>query len=146
MQTPDVNVLISAFRTDAPHHQICREWLNWALAGEELLAVSELVLSGVLRVLTHPKVFSPPTPLAEAIAFARALMLHPRVVPLRPGAGHWRIFLQLCERSHATGNRIPDAFHAALAIEHGCEWVTLDRGFSALPGLTFRNLLTSNLV
>lgn len=146
MQTPDVNVLVSAFRTDAPHHRICREWLDRALAGEELLAVSELVLSGVLRVLTHPKVFAPPTPLAEAIAFARALMLHPRVAPLRPGAGHWRIVLQLCERSHATGNRIPDAYHAALAIEHGCEWVTLDRGFSALPGLTFRNLLVSNLV
>ena len=47
-------------------------------------------------------------------------------------------------RAHATGNRIPDAFHAALAIEHGCEWVSLDRGFSALPGLSFRNLLTSS--
>lgn len=144
MQTPDVNVLVSAFRTDAPHHDVCRDWLELALAGEELLAISELVLSGVLRVLTHPKVFAPPTPLADAVAFTRALLLHPRVAPLRPGAGHWRIFLQLCERSHATGNRIPDAFHAALAIEHGCEWVSLDRGFSALPGLSFRNLLTSS--
>ena len=144
MQTPDVNVLVSAFRTDAPHHAVCKDWLEQALAGEELLALSELVLSGALRVLTHPKVFAPATPLPEALGFARALSLHPRVAPLRPGAGHWRIFLQLCERSHATGNRIPDAFHAALAIEHGCEWVTLDRGFSALPGLVFRNLLTAS--
>jgi len=143
MQTPDVNVLVSAFRADAPHHRLCRDWLEHALAGEELLAVSELVLSGALRVLTHPKVFLPATPLADALAFTRALLLHPRATPLRPGAGHWRIFLQLCERSHATGNRIPDAFHAALAIEHGCEWVSLDRGFAALPGLAFRNLLAS---
>jgi uncharacterized protein len=141
MQTPDVNVLVSAFRTDAPHHRLCRDWLENALRGAELLGLSELVLSGALRVLTHPKVFSPPTPLHEALAYTQALQSHPRVLPLRSGQGQWRIFTQLCERSHATGNRIPDAFHAALAIEHGCEWVTLDRGFSALPGLTFRNLL-----
>lgn len=141
MQTPDVNVLVSAFRTDAPHHPLCRSWLEDALAAEEMLGLSELVLSGVLRVLTHPKVFLPPTPLSEALIYVRALQNHPRVAPLRAGAGHWRIFAQLCERSHATGNRIPDAFHAALAIEHGCEWVTLDRGFSALPGLSLRNLL-----
>jgi len=143
MQTPDVNVLVSAFRTDAPHHRRCRDWLEDALAAEQMLALSELVLSGVLRVLTHPKVFLPPTPLPEALAYARALQSHPRVAPLRAGTGHWRIFAQLCERSHATGNRIPDAFHAALAIEHGCEWVTLDRDFSALPGLSWRNLLTA---
>lgn len=141
MQTPDVDVLVSAFRTDAPHHSLCRTWLEDALSGQDMLGLSELVLSGVLRVLTHPKVFAPPTPLPDALAYARVLQSHPCVVPLRPGAGHWRIFLQLCERSHATGNRVPDAFHAALAIEHGCEWVTLDRGFSALPGLSFRNLL-----
>jgi toxin-antitoxin system PIN domain toxin len=144
MQTPDVNVLVSAFRTDAPHHRLCRDWLERVLATGEMLAISELVLSGVLRVLTHPKVFAPPTPLGEALTYTRVLQSHPRVVPLRAGPGHWRIFAQLCERSHATGNRIPDAFHAALAIEHGCEWVTLDRGFAALPGLAFRNLLVTD--
>jgi predicted nucleic acid-binding protein len=85
----------------------------------------------------------PPTPLPEALTFTRSLQMHPRVAPLRPGAGHWRIFVQLCERSHAIGNRVTDAFHAALVIEHGCEWVTLDRGFAALPGLSFRNLLAA---
>ena len=142
MQSPDVNVLVSAFRTDAPHHALCRGWLEQLLSDDELLGVSELVLSGVLRVLTHPKVFMPPTPLPEALAFVQALQLHPRVSLLRPGSGHFRIFLQLCERSHATGNRIPDAYHAALAIENGCEWVTLDRGFAAIPGLALKNLLT----
>lgn len=142
MQSPDVNVLVSAFRTDAPQHDLCRDWLEQALSSDELLAISELVLSGVLRVLTHPKVFNPPTPLNKAVSFARSLLTHPRVAALRPGSGHWRILAQLCEVSYATGNRIPDAFHAALAIEHGCEWITLDRGFSAYPGLRFQNLLT----
>ena len=45
---------------------------------------------------------------------------------------------------HPTGSRIPDACHAALAIEHGRECVTLDRGFSAYAGLRVRNLLDVN--
>ena len=43
-----------------------------------------------------------------------------------------------------TGNRIPDAYHAALAIEHGCTWVTLDRGFAAYSVLRLVNLLDAN--
>ncbi len=143
MLSPDVNILVSACREDAPHHLLCREWLEQALASEDLVAISELALSGVLRVLTHPGVFNPPTPLAEAMRFANALLAHSRVVAIRPGAGHWQIFAQFCETSHATGNRIPDAFHAALAVEHGCEWVSLDRGFAAYTGLKYRNLLAT---
>ena len=141
MQSPDVNVLVSAFREDAPHHGRCRAWLVEALSGREQVGLSELVLSGVLRVLTHPRIFHPPTPNEAAIAFVDALFAQPSSAPLRPGGGHWRIFRGLSVTLRLTGNRIPDAYHAALAIEHGCEWITLDRGFSAYPGLRLVNLL-----
>ena len=141
MQSPDVNVLACAFREDAAHHERCRGWLERSLRGRERIGLSELVLSGVLRVLTHPRVFDPPTPNEEAIAFVDALLAQPASAVLRPGAGHWRIFRGLSASLRLTGNRIPDAYHAALAIEHGCEWVTLDRGFSAYPGLRSVNLL-----
>lgn len=88
MQSPDVNVLVSAFRTDAPQRDLGRSWLEQALSSDKLLAITELVLSGVLRVLTHPKVFNPPTPLTEAVSFTRSLLTHPRVASLRPGSGH----------------------------------------------------------
>jgi PIN domain len=58
---------------------------------------------------------------------------------LGPGASHWKIFVDLCRRSDARGNLVPDAFHAALAIELGCEWLTLDRGFARFPGLKWRH-------
>ena len=141
MQSPDVNVLVSAFREDAVHHRRCRTWLLQAVSGRERVGLSELVLSGVLRVLTHPRVFHPPTPDDAATAFAEALLAQPACVALRPGSGHWRIFRGLTTSLRLTGNRIPDAYHAALAIEHGCEWVTLDRGFSAYSGLRLFNLL-----
>ena len=143
MQSPDVNILVSAFREDAVHHQRCHGWLIEALSGREQIGLSELVLSGALRVLTHPRVFHPPTPTEAATAFVDALLAQPASVALRPGGGHWRIFRGLTATLSLTGNRIPDAYHAALAIEHGCTWVTLDRGFAAYPGLRLRNLLDS---
>ena len=141
MQSPDVNVLVSAFREDAVHHGRCRSWLENSLSGRDRVGLSELVMSGVLRVLTHPRVFHPPTPSEAAISFVDALLAQPASLPLRPGDGHWRIFRGMCTTLRLTGNWLPDAFHAALAIEHGCEWVTLDRGFSIYPGLRSVNLL-----
>ena len=141
MQSPDVNVLVSAFREDAVHHERCRRWLVEALSGRDRVGLFELVLSGVLRVLTHPRIFHPPTPGAAAIAFVDALLAQPASMALRPGGAHWRIFRGMSETLQLRGNRIPDAYHAALAIEHGCEWVTLDRGFSAYSGLRLINLL-----
>lgn len=143
MQSPDVNVLVSAFREDAVHHEHCRRWLVEAVSGRDRVAVSELVLSGVLRVLTHPRVFHPPTPSGDAMAFVDSLLAQPELAPLRPGDGHWRIFRGIAVELQLTGNRLPDAYHAALAIEHGCKWVTLDRGFAIYPGLRVRNLLDS---
>ena len=117
MQSPDVNVLVSAFREDAIHHARCRRWLAEALSGRDRVGLFELVLSGVLRVLTHPRIFHPPTPGAAAIAFVDALLAQPASTALRPGGAHWRIFRGMSETLQLTGNRIPDAYHAALAIE-----------------------------
>lgn len=141
MQSPDVNILVNAFREDAAHHNLCRAWLEATVSRREPVGVSELVLSGVLRILTHPRIFHPPTSSAAAATFVDAVLAQPAVTPLRPGSGHWRIFRGLVASRHLAGNRMSDAYHAALAIEHGCEWVTLDHGFSAYPGLRLQNLL-----
>ena len=143
MQSPDVNILVSAFREDAVHHDRCRRWLIDISANRQRIGLSELVLSGVLRVVTHPRVFDPPTPSDAAVEFVDSLLVQPGSMTLRPGDGHWRIFRGMAVSLQLTGNRLPDAYHAALAIEHGCEWVTLDRGFSIYPGLRTVNLLDS---
>jgi len=137
----DVNILVTAHREDAEHHRDIKSWLESALRGPAGLAVSELALSGCLRVITHPKIFKKPTPLAHALAFVDDIRSREEVHLLRPGTGHWKIFLDLCRRGDARGNLVPDAFHAALAIELGCEWLTLDRGFARFPGLKWRHPL-----
>ena len=141
MILPDVNVLVYAFRDASPGHAQYRDWLRERVTAHEAFGLSDLVLSGVVRVLTHPAVFSPPTPLEPALEFVDALRTQPNAVMLAPGARHWDIFTGLCTNARAKGNLIPDAYHAALAIEHGCEWITTDRDYSRFPGLRWRHPL-----
>lgn len=91
-----------------------------------------------MRVVTHPRVFDPPSPPDQAIAFCRWLRAHPQVLVVEPGARHWMIFIELIQLANCKGNLIPDAWFAALAIEHGSEWLTLDRAFARFPGLRWR--------
>ena len=135
MVLADVNVLVAAYRDDAPHHDSCRPWLEAVLRGNQAFAVSDLVLSGFLRVVTHPRVFALPSPMDQAFHFANVIRSQPHSVPVCPGDRHWEIFSELCRDADARGNLIPDAYLAALAIESGCEWVTLDRDFARFEGL-----------
>ena len=133
----DVNVLVYAHREEIPEHSRTLRWLEQKLNGDEPLGLSELVLSGFLRVVTHPKIFGKPTPVATALAFAEELRSAANCVIVAPGSRHWEIFSQLVITAGCKGNHVPDAFHAALAIESGSEWVTTDRGFGRFKGLRF---------
>lgn len=50
------------------------------------------------------------------------------------------IFRDLCKVANASGNLVQDAWLAALAIEHGCEWITADRDYAKFPGLRSRSV------
>lgn len=137
----DVNVLVRAFHAGTPDHARYRAWLEATIASDEPFGVAELVLSGFVRVATHPRVFDPPAPTGDALAFAAALRSQPNAVIVAPGPRHWGIFERLCVASGAKGNLVPDAYLAALAIESGSEWVTTDRDFSRFAGLRWRHPL-----
>lgn len=138
MILPDVNVLVNAFRSDASDHGLCRSWLDAVVNGESRYGMSPQVLSAVVRVATHPKVFKQPSRLEEVLRFGEVLLTQPHCVVVQPGDAHWGIFTRLCREADARGNLVPDAWFAAMAIEAGCEWVTLDRDYSRFPGLTWR--------
>ena len=137
----DVNVLVYAHREDTAHHAGCRDWVEQVINGDESYGMSELVLSGFVRVATHPKVFAKPSLLTDAIAFAGQLRSRPNCIPVAPGPRHWEIFQALCIGAEAKGNLVPDAYLAAMAIESGCEWITTDRDFSRFKGLRWRHPL-----
>jgi len=135
----DVNVLIYAHREDAADHRRFRDWIEAVVAGPEAFGISDLVLSGFLRVVSHPKIFHPPTPLRRAQAFCEYLRDQPNAVLVTPGERHWEIFTSFCVKANARGDLVSDAFLAALAVESGCEWITTDRDYSRFPGLRWRH-------
>jgi len=138
---PDVNVLLYAFRAAAPGHAAYRAWLERTVEGDEAFALSESVLSAVVRIATHPRIFSPPSTLTGALEYCAALRAQPTAVLVAPGPRHWDIFARLVVDANAKGNLVPDAYLAALAIEHGCELITTDRDFARFPGLRWRHPL-----
>jgi toxin-antitoxin system PIN domain toxin len=140
---PDVNVLVYAFVAESPDHPRYAEWLRHAATGREAFGLSELVLSGFVRIVTNPRVLKVPAPPRDALAFVGTLRTRPNVVLVNPGARHWDIFERLCVEVGAKGNLVADAYLAALAIESGSEWITTDRDFSRFPGLRWRHPLAS---
>lgn len=137
----DVNVLVYAHRTDTADHARYRDWLAAVLDGDASYGMSDLVLSGFVRVVTHPRVFRDPTPLETALSFAAEVRNRPNCVPASPGPRHWEIFTRLCAAVGARGSLVADAYLAALAIEAGAEWVTTDRDYARFPGLKWRHPL-----
>ena len=137
----DVNVLVYAHREDTPDHLAYRELLESIINGNAAYGYSKLALSGFLRVVTHPRVFEMPSALSSAVHFVNQIREAHNAVCLAPGPMHWKIFLQCIEQIDAKGNAIPDAYHAALAMEWNCEWVTTDKGFKRFKGLKVRHPL-----
>ncbi len=137
----DVNVLVYAHRTDAPRHKELLRWWNETAGSDQAFGVADLVLSGFLRVVTHPRVFDPPSPLDSALRFVEEVKARANFVEIKPGVRHWEIFLRLCRSANARGNLIPDAYLAALSIESGSEWITTDRGYARFSGLRWRHPL-----
>jgi len=138
MILPDVNVLIYAFRSDSPHHAASRKWLDSVVQGNARFGISPLALSAVVRVTTNPRAFVQPSTLPDAFGYCEDLLGQPHCEVVDPGERHWAIFRDLCLRTATRGPRVSDAWYAALAIEHGCTWITFDRDYARFDGLEWR--------
>ncbi|MBV6307385.1 PIN domain-containing protein [Candidimonas humi] len=132
--TPDVNVLVAASRSDHPHHAPARLWLERAVsdAGQGMpLSLQPMVIASFLRLVTHPKIFMHPTPMAEALHFIDALLTCPGVERAELG-GEWVRLRQLCMEKDLSANQVPDAWLAAAALHQGEHVVSFDADFRRL--------------
>jgi toxin-antitoxin system PIN domain toxin len=133
---PDVNVLIYAHREDShPEHPRFASWLTALATGREPFALSVLTLVGLVRIVTNPRIFQRPSTLEEALQFADELVRRPTARLVGPGPEHWELVAELCREAGATAKLVADAQHAAVAIEHGCTFVTTDGDFARFPRL-----------
>ena len=137
----DVGVLLHAMIQRSSHHELCRQELERLRSNPHEMAVSELVLAAVVRIGSNPRVFQPCPSTEEVFAFVDALRAPSEVRRISPGPRHWTIFRDLVLSTGIRGSDTTDAYLAALALEHGCEWWTTDQDFARFPGLRWRNLI-----
>jgi toxin-antitoxin system PIN domain toxin len=134
MLIPDVNVFVGAHRVETDAHHVCRSWLESHLSGADVVGVSELILSAFLRLVTNHRIFATPTPVDVALEYCEIVRRSRAGVVVRPGERHWPIFAELCAKTPARGNLVPDAYLAALAIESGATFVTATVDSPGSPG------------
>ena len=90
-----------------------------------------------MRITTNARTYAPPTSVEAAFRFCDNLLAQPNCQIVEPSSRHFDIFKRLCVETGTRGAKVTDAWYAALAIEWGCEWVTLDRDYARFPGLKF---------
>jgi len=132
----DTNILVYARRSEAPHHAQAHTLLERLAQGDQPWALPWPCVYEFLRVVTHPRVFDPPTALEVAMEDLESLIQSPSLVMLGEGPRHEASMRQAVLSGRATGNLVHDAHIAALLLENGVrELWTVDRDFSRFPGL-----------
>ena len=133
--TPDVNVLVAAFRPDHPHHLPARAWMDDAVVqaanGRASLMLMGTVVTDFLRITNHPKIFKETDPLQDVIDFIDSLLSCPGV-QFQPQGATWPNMRQVCLAQQTTGNLITDAWIAATVMQSGETLCTFDRDFARL--------------
>lgn len=132
-----MNVVLAAHRADHPLHGVVRPWFDGVLTADDGFGVPAIVWGSFLRLATNRRVFPVPTPLADAFAFVDAVRAQPRHLELHTGPRHVELLRRCCEEADATGDLVPDAVLAALALEHGCDVGSLDRDFARFPSVRY---------
>ncbi len=138
----DTNILVYARRAELPRHKKARALLAKLAQGSTPWALPWPCVYEFLRVVTHARVFDPPTELDAALEDLESLLASPSLVLLGPGPAHVSHMVRALDEGRATGNLVHDAHIAALLVEHGVrELWTLDRDFTRFSGIRVVNPL-----
>ena len=141
MKAVDTNILVYAHRGEFKEHAAARTLLLGLADGEELWGIPVFCLGEFLRVVTHPIILHPPTPLKDAITALEVLLESASLRVLLPGEAYCRLFLETIETSRVSGNVVFDAQIAALCREHGVRTlISNDRDFDKFPDLEIQSL------
>jgi toxin-antitoxin system PIN domain toxin len=138
----DTNILVYAHREDSPFHQTAAERLAELAEGLATWAIPWPCLHEFLSIVTHPKIYAPPTPLAYALDQVDAWLLSPTVTLLSETTQHWPTLRALVVDGRVSGPRVHDARVAALCQQHGVHQLwSVDRDFNRFAGISVINPL-----
>lgn len=138
----DTNLLVYASREDSSWHAAARRCLVSLAESGTPWAIPWPCLHEFLAIVTHPRIFRPPTPMEIAVTQVDAWIESPSVALLAEDAGYWETFRELVRSGSAVGPRVHDARIATICVQHGVDvlW-TADRDFTRFGALRVRNPL-----
>jgi uncharacterized protein len=137
----DANLLVYAHVKSAAEHERARAWLDEKLNGHAPVGLPWPSLLGFLRLVTNPRIFERPEPIAEAWSQVVAWLDSEATWIPEPGARHADRLGELLALPGVRGNLVPDAHLAALAMEHGLVLCSTDGDFARFPDLRWENPL-----
>jgi uncharacterized protein len=138
----DTNILVYAHREDSPWHAAAYQRIEVLAQRRAAWAIPWPCIFEFLAIVTHPRIYDPPTPLLLALEQIDAWLESPSLLLLSEPEGFWPGLRSLVAAGKLMGPQIHDARIAALCLVHGIkELWTADRDFSRFPGLTKRNPL-----
>jgi toxin-antitoxin system PIN domain toxin len=140
----DTNLLVYAHRRDSPFHGPATQCLRSLAEGSSSWAIPWPCIHEFLAIVTHERIYSPPSRSSNASDQVAAWLESPSVVPLAESEGYWAVLADLLVRSKVTGPRVHDARVAALCIASGVrELWSADRDFGRFSPLKVRNPLVT---
>lgn len=140
----DTNVLVHAHREDSDWHRAAASRIASLAQGQGPWAIPWPCVHEFLAIVTHPRIFNPPTPLVAALAQVDAWLESPALVLLSESDDYWLSLRTLLEAGKVAGPKVHDARIAALCAQHGVrELWSADRDFGAFPGLAVTNPLVA---
>ena len=138
----DTNILVYAHRVDSPWHGAAYQAILNLAEGDTAWCIPWPCIHEFLAVVTHPRIYSPPTPLAKALEQVEMWLEAPSLRMLGELAGHWKELKKIVSAGKIMGGAIHDARVAAICVEHGVREIwSADRDFTRVSGLAVRNPL-----
>ncbi len=138
----DTNILVYAHRRDSPWHATARKEIAELAEGQAPWAIAWPSIHEFLGIVSHARIYDPPTPIEKALAQIEIWMESPSLVLLSESEGYWPELRNVVTTGRVSGPRIHDARVAAICMNHGIrELWTADRDFSRFADLRTRNPL-----
>ena len=140
----DTNLLVFAHREDSPFHEAAWRCLAQLAESRAPWAIPWPCVHEFLSIVTHPRIYDPPTPLPKALDQVKAWLESPSLRLLHESPAHWAALEPLVLTSRAVGPLVHDVRIAALCLQHAVQelW-TADRDFGRFPSLRTRNPLVA---
>jgi toxin-antitoxin system PIN domain toxin len=135
----DVNLLVYASDPQSPKYSFAKTWLDARLSESARVGIPWETILGFLRIVTNPRIYTPPVTVASAWSQAEEWLACPNVWIPQPGPNHQLIMSSLLSNLGGGAKLIPDAHLAALAIQHGLILCSADGDFARFPGLRWQN-------